>query len=76
MKQVQDDPYLFIGPVVSTAVQIIPTESNDSGSTVPDNAHVLGNLELATSSIDPSEEGTTQLEIGWVSIERCKHPVQ
>jgi hypothetical protein len=44
-------------------------ESNDPGSTVPDNAHGLGNPEPTTSSIDPSEEGTTQPETGQVSIE-------
>jgi hypothetical protein len=65
----QDDPYLFIGPEASTDVQIIPTESKDPGSIVPDNAHWLGNLEPATSLIDPLEEGTTQPETGRVLIE-------
>jgi len=37
-------------------------KSNDHGSTVPNNAHGLGNPEPATSLIDPSEEGTTQPE--------------
>jgi hypothetical protein len=48
MKRMWDDPYLFIGPVVSTVVQSIPTESNDPGSIIPDNAHGLGNLEPTT----------------------------
>jgi hypothetical protein len=61
--------YLFIGPVVSTVVQSVLTESNDPGSIVPDNAHGLGNPEPTTSLIDPSEEGTTQPETGRVSIE-------
>jgi hypothetical protein len=69
MKQMRDDPYLFIGPATSTSVQSVPMESNDPGSTFPDNAHGLGNLEPTTSLIDPSEEGTTQSETGRVSIE-------
>jgi hypothetical protein len=35
MKQMWDDLYIFISPVVSTTVQSVPTESNDPGSTVP-----------------------------------------
>jgi hypothetical protein len=69
MKWMQDDPYLFIGPAVSNTIQSVLMDSNDPRSTVPDNAHGLGNPEPATFLIDPSEEGTTQPEIGWVSIE-------
>jgi hypothetical protein len=56
----RDDLYLFIGPEASTVVQSIPTESNDPGSTFPNNTHGLGNPEPTTSSVDPLEEGTTQ----------------
>jgi hypothetical protein len=69
MKQMWDDPYLFIGPAIPIVVQSVSTKSNDPRSTLPDNAHGLGNPEPATSLIDPSEEGTTQPETGQVSIE-------
>jgi hypothetical protein len=65
----QDDPYLIIRPAISTTIQSIPTESSDPGSTNPDNTNGLGNPESTTSSINPSEGGTTQPETGRVSIE-------
>jgi hypothetical protein len=64
MKWMRDDLYLLIGHEASTVVQSIPTESNDTRSIVPDNACGLGNLKPATSSIDPSKEGTNQPETG------------
>jgi hypothetical protein len=65
----QDDLYLIIRPVMSTTIQSIPINSRDLVSIVPDNTNGLGNPESTTSSINPSEGGTTQPEIGWVSIE-------
>jgi hypothetical protein len=69
MKWMRDDPYIFIGTVVLTIVQSVPTESNDLVSTVPDNAHGLGKPQPATSLINPSEEVTTRPETCQVLIE-------
>jgi hypothetical protein len=69
MKWMQDDPYLVVIPGISTTVQRVPTESRDPGPTVPNNTNGLGNPKSITSSINPSEGGANQSEIGWVSIE-------
>ena len=69
MKWMQDDPYLIIRPAISTTICSIPTYSSDPGSTVLDNTNGLSNPESRTSPINPLEGGTTQPEIGWVSIE-------
>jgi hypothetical protein len=69
MKRMRGDPYLFISPAVLTTVQSVPTELNNIGSIVPNNAHGLGNPKPSTSLIDPSEEGTSQPETSQVSME-------
>jgi hypothetical protein len=69
MKEMQDEPYLIIRPMISITDQSVPTESSNPGSTVPNNTNGLGNPESTTSSINPSEGGETQPETGWVLIE-------
>jgi hypothetical protein len=69
MKQMWDDPYLFIRPAISTTIRSVPTKSGEPGSTVPDNTNGLDDPESMTTLIDPSEEGKTQSETSQVSIE-------
>ena len=69
MKQMQDEPYLIIRPMISTIVQSVLTESSDIGSIFLDNTNGLGNLESMTPPIDSSDGGTTQPKTSRLLIE-------